>query len=192
MFKDVNKPPIIFFDRVFQSGKEQFLDRYEWIRPDWQANYLETWGHITYLSRELISLLSPPHHSFSLTFTLTRKSWWERGQAKQAKPSRQHKLANTVQLMHPSFLSIFLSIFLPFFLPSFFLSFFLYFFLPFLLLEKRIKVSAIAQWIRLRLRSCGPEFECQPEHLCLNSIIFKLWCEKDKTNKKWPGCLKKK
>ena len=28
------------------------------------------------------------------------------------------------------------------------------------------RVTAIAQWIRLNLQSCGPGFECQAKHLC--------------------------
>ena len=49
------------------------------------------------------------------------------------------------------------------------------------------RVAAIAQWIHLRLPSCGPGFESQAHQLCFYRFIFKLCRVKStKINKKRP------
>ena len=47
--------------------------------------------------------------------------------------------------------------------------------------------SAIAQWIRLRLRYCGSGFESRAQHLHFFQFIFELWREKNEINKNGPG-----
>ena len=46
----------------------------------------------------------------------------------------------------------------------------------------------MTQWIRLHLRSCGPRFDPQAQHLpVFNLGIFELWWEKDKNKQKEAG-----
>ena len=41
-------------------------------------------------------------------------------------------------------------------------------------------MAAIAQWIRLRLPSCGPRFRSHAQHLRIIQFVIELRCEKDK------------
>ena len=51
------------------------------------------------------------------------------------------------------------------------------------------RVAALAQWIRLRLPSCGPGFESQA-HPGFFQFVNKLWCVKDENkNEKRPGLV---
>ena len=40
-------------------------------------------------------------------------------------------------------------------------------------------MAAIAQWIRLRLPSCGPRFKSHAQHLRIIQFVIELQCEDD-------------